>query len=272
LFIASDAVSNLDQLSLSQSQLYPEFDHWKRVRNLGFTIDFRRILKLGSDLAILPEYTIDISLFDRETNHESIEMYKRMEDGLLIVVKSIQNVEHLNLRHPCITAPIGFINSTSTARLYWECCSLAETIATKPSWWTSTAKAKAVAGIVLGLRFAHSFGFIHGRLTLNNILLDSDHGVQITDFFPVCNEEWTPKEDVSAFVSILREIVVDHIPHCLSSCTDTPNCSFSDILQVLKKENFNILKGVDSANVSKYVNWVELMEQSGDCHPIAISL
>jgi hypothetical protein len=40
--------------------------------------------------------------------------------------------------------------------------SLAEVLVTKPEWWTSTAKAKAVAGFALGLRFAHSFGLIHG--------------------------------------------------------------------------------------------------------------
>jgi serine/threonine protein kinase len=43
-------------------------------------------------------------------------------------------------------------------------------------------KAKAVAAIALGLRFAHSFGLIHGSLTASNILFDADHCIQIADF------------------------------------------------------------------------------------------
>jgi hypothetical protein len=46
-------------------------------------------------------------------------------------------------------------------------------------------KAKAVAGIALALRFAHSFGLVHGRLTTKNILFDSGHDIQIVDFNPV---------------------------------------------------------------------------------------
>jgi tRNA A-37 threonylcarbamoyl transferase component Bud32 len=47
-------------------------------------------------------------------------------------------------------------------------------------WWTATAK--AVAGIALSLRFAHSLGLIHGHLTSKNICFDIDHRIQITGF------------------------------------------------------------------------------------------
>jgi hypothetical protein len=50
--------------------------------------------------------------------------------------------------------------------------SLSEAISMNPVWWTPTAKAKvkAIAGIVLGLRFAHSFGLIHGHLNSKYIV------------------------------------------------------------------------------------------------------
>jgi hypothetical protein len=41
------------------------------------------------------------------------------------------------------------------------------------------AKATAVAGLVLGFRFTHSFELIHSLLTANNILFDS---IRITGF------------------------------------------------------------------------------------------
>jgi serine/threonine protein kinase len=96
----------------------------------------------------------------------------------------------LNLRHPCIAAPIGFVfpdessesQELKIVRLYVEGISLAEVISTSPVWWTATAKAKAVARIVPGMRFAHSLGLIHGHLNSMNILFDSDHQIEITDF------------------------------------------------------------------------------------------
>jgi hypothetical protein len=50
-----------------------------------------------------------------------------------------------------------------------EGISLTEVISMNPGWWTATTKAKTVAGIVLGIRYAHSLGLIHGHLNSRNI-------------------------------------------------------------------------------------------------------
>jgi hypothetical protein len=182
-----------------------------------------------------------------ESDGSPNEIYGRVEDGFLVVVKSIPHSKYveksqmeneiekfINLQHPCIAAPIGFVvpiesgnaQELKIVRLYLEGCSLAEVLSVRPVWWTSTVKAKVVAGIVLGLRFVHSLGLLHGRLTTSNILFDSDHCLQIVDFRPILlevgeneskkkpqlesfsGEELTPKTDVHAFASILFEIVV----------------------------------------------------------------
>jgi tRNA A-37 threonylcarbamoyl transferase component Bud32 len=49
-------------------------------------------------------------------------------------------------------------------------------------------KAKTVAGIVLALRFAHSLGLVHGQLTTNNIVFDSDHCIEMVQFNPIVLE------------------------------------------------------------------------------------
>jgi RIO-like serine/threonine protein kinase len=109
-----------------------------------------------------------------------------------------------------------------------------EVVSVNLLWWTSTVRAKAIAVIVLGLRFAHSLGLVHGHLTGNNILFDSDHCIQIVDFNPIVVEVgksetgiesedgtqldefsgkgWTQKRDVQAFVSIIFELVAGHPP------------------------------------------------------------
>jgi serine/threonine protein kinase len=93
-------------------------------------------------------------------------------------------------------------------------------------------KAKVVAGIVLGLRFVHSFGLIHGHLTSSNILFDWNDCIQIVDFESMLlkvvemededddeketqlggfsEERWTPERDVHAFALILFEIMFGH--------------------------------------------------------------
>jgi serine/threonine protein kinase len=173
-----------------------------------------------------------------------------------------------------------------------------EVVSVNPVWWTSTVKAKAVAGIVLGLRFAHSLGLVHGHLTMNNILFDSDHCIQIVDFQPIALEvdnmemeseygtqldgfsgkRWTLDRNMEGFASILYELVFGHppqgeasiptgIPDFVSSIIKSGlsplsriNYSLNTILNILKENDFGIEDGVDSAEVSRFVSWVESAE------------
>jgi hypothetical protein len=50
------------------------------------------------------------------------------------------------------------------ARPYAAGGSLAEVLSDAPTWWTPTAKAKAIVGIALDLRFALGLGSLHGGL------------------------------------------------------------------------------------------------------------
>jgi serine/threonine protein kinase len=252
-----------------------------------------------------------------DSDEVTIQLYHRIEDEFLVIMKSnplLENVsesqiEHeienlINLHHPCIAAPIGFVvpiesgsqRELKIVRMYLEGCSLLEVVSVNPIWWTSTVKAKAVAGIVLALRFARSLGLIHGHLTTNNILFDSDHCIEIVDFNPVLLEVdemesedgtqlvsfsrkgWTLKRDIQGFTSILSELVFGHPPEGEASIpTGIPDFvsmiikaglspipresySFNTVLDILKQNNFEIEAGVDSAEVSSFVNWVESAE------------
>jgi serine/threonine protein kinase len=215
----------------------------------------------------------------------------------------IEIENQLNLCHPCIFSPIGFIfgsdltisGELKIVRLYSEGSSLSEIISENPVWWTATAKAKAVAGIVLSLQFAHSLGLIHGHLNSKNIRFDLDHRIQITNFcrigVEVCENEkdsdvlssarWSPDLDIRGFALILFEIIVGHpimqsgdgngeirvpanVPMFVSQLIETRQSpglgtvrSFNDIFDILKKKNFKILPGVDLADVLTFVRWVE---------------
>jgi serine/threonine protein kinase len=293
----------------------------------GIVVDFRRLLSFNSGLPGLAAYVIDFSGFEERTvlnewNETLNEIHQRLEDGCLIVVKSMnvrdciesRELENelkkvMNLHHPCITSPIGFVfpakssslQELKIASLSTEGGSLAEILSVSPDWWTPTAKAKAVVGIVLGLRFAHSFGLIHSNLTTNNIFFDADHQVQITNFGLIglegrdgktrcgiggfLDEGWTPEVDIHAFMSLLFEIVVGHpatlpdngtserivrsrTPELVLDIIDASRsdcasrCSLNSIISILKENHFQIIDGMDLEEVSAFVQWIEQCEES----------
>jgi serine/threonine protein kinase len=270
----------------------------------------------------LREYIVNLLTFEEksmigEPDKLSHKIYHRVEDGVLVLVRSIRlsesveqsrlnnEIENLiNLQHPCITAPIGFVFPIESDRpqelkiveLYSEGISLSEVVSLDPIWWTSTMKAKAIAGIVLGLRFAHSFGLLHKNLSTRTIVFDSDHCIQIVDFEPqlmevdesecqegtqvggFSGEGWTPKTDVSGFASILFEIIVGrpsmdeisvptNIPTFICDIIERGlwlkserEFSLDDIFNILKKNEFRIADDVDSAEVSAFIKWIEFAE------------
>jgi serine/threonine protein kinase len=264
----------------------------------------------------LKDFALNLSGFEeslmiRQPGRILNEICRRYEDELLLVVKSISLLENMkqseiekeienliNLQHPCIAAPMGFVfreesevvRELKIGRLFTEGDSLAAVIAMNPEWWTATAKAKAIVGIVLGLRFAHSFGLLHGCLNSNNILFDVDHCIQIADFGPIRLEVheseiggfsgpgWTPQTDVRGFASILFEVVVGHpangemsfpmnAPEFVSKIIEAGLRSeskldepFSNIFEILRRNHFQIVAGVDSAEVLAFVEWVESAE------------
>jgi hypothetical protein len=322
LFVASGAVDIASQVRLIDGDCCPEFDRWLERKRSRVAIDFRRIQKLGFDIPYLKDYIVSLSSFEErsiicESGEVRNEIYHRIEDQVLVFMKSkrlsenageseIENeIEKLiNLRHPCIVAPIGFVfrvesgsrQELKIVRLYLEGCSLLDVISVSPIWWTSTVKAKAVASLVLALRFAHTLGLVHGRLTAKNILFDSDHCIQIVDFDPVLLEvdemesedrtelvgfsgqRWTPARAFQVFASILFEVMFGYPPQDESFIpTDIPDFvsriiksglspisgevySFDTILGILKENDFMIEDGVDSAEVSAFVSWAETAE------------
>jgi hypothetical protein len=308
LFIAYDAVPNVVRLTLSDAHSCPEFEKWQQLRQSGILVDFRRIVRLNSGLPDFKYYLLDLSLFEEQS--VSSQIYQRLSDETLIVVKSIDlsksigktQIENelenlLNLSHPLLITPLSFVISRgklNIGRLYTEVCSLMEVLSTEPTWWTPTAKAKAVVGIALGIRFLHGFGLLHGRLNSRNILFDEEHRIQIADFSTIrlesgviggfSGEDWTPRVDVSGFAVLLFEITAGSqmpqtavengeitlpsgVPVFVSEIIKEGLCpesnkkrSFVDIFEILKENDFRIMGGVDVEEVSDFVKWVESVE------------
>jgi serine/threonine-protein kinase len=110
--------------------------------------------------------------------------------------------------------------------------SLKEVLASRPAWWTGTAKSIVVAGIASGMAFTHESGIIHRDLKPGNILLDENHRPRICDFGSsreqalgttitgmvgtliymapelYGDDDYDEKVDVFLFVLILYEIIV----------------------------------------------------------------
>jgi hypothetical protein len=92
--------------------------------------------------------------------------------------------------NPLIAPLIGFVfpvesderRGLKTARLHASRDSLADVFLNRPAWWTPTAKAKAVVGIGLAIRFAHGLGLPHGKVKADKVLFDADRRIQSLNF------------------------------------------------------------------------------------------
>jgi serine/threonine protein kinase len=198
----------LDSFHFSDPHFCFVFDRWRRVSESGVAVDFRPILKRRPGHSCFKDSLFDITELEEEsvlleTDRSSSRFYRMRRDGSLIIVKSISLSDSISesqieseianlvsLRHPLITSPLEFAESTAPRRLkiarpYAAGGSLAEVLSDAPAWWTPTAKAKAIAGIALGLRFAHGLELLHGGLKASNVLLDADRRIQIADFNPI---------------------------------------------------------------------------------------
>jgi serine/threonine protein kinase len=241
------------------------------------------------------------------------QKYQGCDHGFDILVKSMnislnddiapleRTIEKLmNLRHPCISSTIGVVHRSPLHELriireYLGGGSLSEIISRSPEWWTPTVKVKAIVGIVLGMRFTHSFGLLQGHLTGDNVIFDEEGLIQICDFCVkslsevvgnsevlsevggFSGEDWSPAADVRAFAELLSRIVIGDSAEESGSSLSVPGfvfemiergqsldsramLSFVDIFETLKNNDFRIVEGVDSTEVSTYVRWIELSE------------
>jgi serine/threonine protein kinase len=279
LFVASDPGISPFLLLFAESDSCERFEWWLSMRKTGISVDLRRILRLGSSFLELRSYLFDNPVIEEnsimcefEDNSEivveSVFSKNLMEDGL--IEKAIEKL--INLCYSCIAAPIGFVFGSEWLEmnvfgLSSESEWLFEIIRANPMWETPTAKAKAIAGLVLGFRFTHSLGLIHGHLTTNNILFDLNHCIQITDFSSCLSgnglsgfsrEGCNPEMDIRGFVSILFEIVVGRpakeeadipvdVPMFVSEMIKSRLSgewrrlsSFLDNFETLKQHNFEI--------------------------------
>jgi hypothetical protein len=318
LFIASDIAEEPSKITIAGLDSCPEYDRWDRVRRSVMGIDFRRIRRFSSGLPSLSDCLFNFSgLIERSelkaSDVISTQLYHECDDGHCIIVKSTnlsgctencyveKTIENLmNLRHPCISSVIGValpteLNVLKIFGIDLGDNSLSRVVSTSPLWWTPTAKAKAIAGLVLGLRFAHSFGLLHGHLTENTVFFNENGVIQITDLGlngfgglesqggvekdigGFSGERWTPTVDIRAFARILSEIVVgasaeqgcgsSGIPSFVLEIIENGESadlkavkSLSDILKILKLHNFKIIEGVDVEEVWNFVKWIEKSE------------
>jgi hypothetical protein len=154
----------------------------------------------------------------------------------------------ITLRHPCVVQMRGWCPAAGggdgekfpqIVLEYLRPPSL-KTLLDKPGeydWWTSTAKAKAIVGIVQAMSFLHSRNLMHRELKTRIVLLDDEHQVKIGGFGrskfddadlqmkqtsslstslyqapEMWEYEYTNSVDVYSFAMILYRMMMNHSP------------------------------------------------------------
>jgi serine/threonine protein kinase len=185
-----------------------------------------------------------------------VKVTTNLQTGQQIAVKIIER-EKLNepnffrelealchLNHPCVVRIVSWspLDQSNRAEICTEFASnksldfVLERVgrADRPFFWNPTGKAILICGIVLGMRYVHSKGYIHQDLKPGNILINGEGRGLISDFGSVCcsshdatltseeatlryaapelcheHKERTGKVDVFSFGSILYEILTE---------------------------------------------------------------
>jgi serine/threonine protein kinase len=156
----------------------------------------------------LDQWIIDLNEYSsvRMLNKATVEQFKHKSTKSNIAVKVVRfepfqnspgdpelqfrrEIETLlTLRHPCVVHMLGWCPHADreSAHIVMDYLKISlKTLLHDPTrypWWTSTAKAKAVVGIVQGMAFAHSRNVMHRDLKTRVILFDSEHEVKIAGF------------------------------------------------------------------------------------------
>jgi serine/threonine-protein kinase len=95
------------------------------------------------------------------------------------------------LQHPCIARIYArsFPRGSQEAEIHIEFAEhgslqrvMEQVQRTPEEFWNPTGKAIIICGIVLGMRFVHSKGYIHGDLNPSNILIKTGGRALISDF------------------------------------------------------------------------------------------
>jgi hypothetical protein len=156
LFIAFDGIPKRVRIFIGDCDSYREFHRWQQLHESGIDLDFRGILRVDHEFHGLSDYLVDVLVFETgsmlgELDRIWSNKYVRSGDHSSVIVKSMgyyqsiaqlrNEIENqLNLCHPCILGPIGFIFRTDLAvsqelkivKFYSEGNSLTEVISMNP--------------------------------------------------------------------------------------------------------------------------------------------
>jgi hypothetical protein len=166
---------------------------------------------------------------------------KRFREGVYQSVYIAEFEILVKLNHPCILRIFKFVPPTKSSpaeiHMEWAQNGSLEVFLERvrrgevPSLWNPTGIAIIIIGIVFGMRFMHSRGFIHQDLNPSNILLNAQGRALIADFGSSRSEsvditptssandhytapeihledDWGRKVDVYSFGLILYELLV----------------------------------------------------------------
>lgn len=155
-----------------------DFDDYERVKTIGRgtfgTVNLMK-KKGGSEQIAVKEMKIDDSVDEVDVE----ESFRREVEALTKV------------RHRCVVPLFGFSSPTITEDMFrigtaYMSGGTLETVILKksgsPAWYTPTAKAAILLGIVMGMEHIHSKGIIHRDLKPANVLLNDDHLPYLADF------------------------------------------------------------------------------------------
>jgi hypothetical protein len=192
LHLADFSQNQFSELRSAQSLVFDECLATRPLLRSQWSSDYMQDIPHSGRSLIGHGGSSSVYLIDNSHGPEKLAV-KEFDPARLDKSVFIREIEVLvKLNHPCIVRIFGYLMPSESRRgaIHMEYAAnrslkhvlgLARTHC-KPVFWTSTGIAMIICGIVLGMRFIHSRGFIHQDLKPDNILLNDRGHALITDF------------------------------------------------------------------------------------------
>jgi hypothetical protein len=182
-FIASDAFPRHCALTSSAAQPSHRFILWNLERRTRSPVPFEKYRPL-TRLPIL--FDCDSSL--PSSDRMSLKRFPALTNRKLLALFLSELTPLLALRHSCAVSISGIqppsrSTGPAVATALPPSPSLAALLRlSSPPWWTVTAKAVVIVGVLLAMVRAHSLGIAHRALRPDCVFLDANHRPKVGEF------------------------------------------------------------------------------------------
>jgi hypothetical protein len=243
-FIASDAFPPNCALTSSTTEPSDRFILWNLQRRTRSPVPFKK----HRPLSRLPVF-LDLDSSLTATSPVSLKRFPILTDRKALTLFLSELIPLLALRHSCALSLAGIQPPSRSAGPALATApppppSLAALLHPfPPAWWTPTAKAVVIVGVLLALVRAHSLGIAHGTLRPDCVFIDANHRPKVGGFGVPRDDSqlagYCPPEPSRVAGAALKDDVFSFSLMIYAVAADDPKATAAKALEQFAREEWS---------------------------------